>query len=188
MKFYIFILLRQCKGEECFIIFKLRTTALYKQIELVNKYFKELQNIGEFVEAYDRIVSSDCSGDSCNNANSWLRIRTNVRRNIHGKCASGRPALFVKTSVNSFVTAPRQRWCSIPFIIPSASQFKEKPPSQNGFFTLGHCCSSPWLYRTMPIVVRTFIVLLAFFTRSSGRVQQDVDGRGVIASQKLLQF
>lgn len=27
-------------------------------------------------------------------------------------------------------------------------------------------------HSTMPIVVRTFIVLLAFFTRSSGRVQQ----------------
>lgn len=103
------------------------------------------------MEAYDRIVSSDCSGDSCNNANSWLRIRTNVRRNIHEKCPSGRPALFVKTSVNSFVTAPRQRWCSIPFMIPSASQFKEKLTSQNGFFTLGHCCSSPWLIAQCPL-------------------------------------
>lgn len=103
------------------------------------------------MEAYDRIASSDCSDHSCNNANSWLRIRTNVRRNIHEKCASGRPALFVKTSVNSFVAAPRQRWCSIPFMIPSASQFKEKPPSQNGFFTLGHCCSSPWLIAQCPL-------------------------------------
>lgn len=35
MKFYIFILLRQRKLEESFIIFKLRSTALHKQIELV---------------------------------------------------------------------------------------------------------------------------------------------------------
>lgn len=80
--------------------------------------------------------------------------------------------------------APRQRWCSIPFMIPPASQFKEKPPSQNGFFTLGHCCSSPWLIAQCPLSCG----LSSFYSPFSLVRPVGVNKGGVIASQKLRQF
>lgn len=143
----------------------------------------------EFVVTHDRMVSSDYSGGSCNKANSWLRIRTNVRRNIHEKCASGlHSSYLVETSVNSFVTGTTvcvQRSAGVPF----HSWFRRLHSSKKRQFP--RMGSSPSASDAVPSLPHNAHCRADFhrFTRlfpSFRRVQQDLGG--LIASRKLLRF